>query len=304
MELLKLRRPRLVPAERRQPPLSATNLRLDGVFLPAPCATRGRSCVPGENTVFWPLDTKVEKLIMSVWTTKLRGPALGLTLVTAFVAASPLQAAEPAKPSKQENIGVLSGFTIGAAAGGPFGAVIGAAGGALLGQRYHRQAEEKASLAANLSQSEAARGKLQGDLVQTQAHGEQLGQALDRTRNLEAAVGFRTGDDTLSSDDVARLQKLGSLAGVLSEVKVRVSGYADPRGSESLNAALSERRADAVAHVLAEAGVDPSRLVVEAHGERESKSAEGDLDGYAFERRVTVRIEQAGAGAAVALAGK
>lgn len=237
---------------------------------------------------------------MSVWTTKLRGPALGLTLVTAFVAASPLQAAQQAKASKQESIGVVSGFTLGAVAGGPFGAIIGASAGALLGDRYHRQAEEKASLAANLSQSEAARGKLQGDLAQTQAHGEQLGQALDRTRNLETAVGFRTGDDTLSSDDMARLQKMGSLAGALGDVKVRVSGYADPRGSESLNAALSARRADAVAHVLAEAGVDPSRLLVEAHGEKDSTSAEGDLDGYAFERRVTVRIEQPNGEAAVA----
>jgi outer membrane protein OmpA-like peptidoglycan-associated protein len=74
-------------------------------------------------------------------------------------------------------------------------------------------------------------------------------------------------------------------------VKVRVSGYADPRGSEKLNTALSERRADAVAHVLIQGGVDASQLVVEAHGATDSKTAQGDLDGYAFDRRVTVKIE-------------
>ena len=237
---------------------------------------------------------------MSVWNTKLRGPALGLTLVTACVIAAPLQAAEQAKASKQESIGVFSGFAVGAAAGGPIGAVIGATAGALLGERYHKQAEDKASLAVDLSRSEAARGKLQGDLALTQAQGEQLGQALDRTRDLETAVGFRTGDASLSADDEARLKKIGSLAGVLGSVTVRVSGYADPRGSKSLNAALSERRADAVAHVLAEAGVDASRLVVESYGEQDSKTVEGDLDGYAFDRRVTVRIEQGKGEASVA----
>jgi outer membrane protein OmpA-like peptidoglycan-associated protein len=86
----------------------------------------------------------------------------------------------------------------------------------------------------------------------------------------------------------------------LGQVKVRVAGYADPRGSEELNAALSERRADAVAAVLSQAGVDAGRIIVEAHGKAESTSAEGDLDGYAFERRVTVRIEPVAGETAVA----
>jgi outer membrane protein OmpA-like peptidoglycan-associated protein len=239
---------------------------------------------------------------MSVWTTKLRGPALGLTLAAACLVAAPLQAAEKAdkKASKQESIGVASGLAVGAAAGGPFGAVIGAAVGALIGDKYHKQVEAKHALADGLSQSEAARGQLTSDLTRTQLRGEQLGQALEQSKNLEATVAFRTGAAELSEEDVSRLQTLGALAGGLGDVKVRVSGYADPRGSESFNAALSERRADAVAHVLAEAGVSPDRLMIEAYGEKESKSTQGDLDGYAFERRVTVRIEPAGKEASVA----
>jgi outer membrane protein OmpA-like peptidoglycan-associated protein len=83
-------------------------------------------------------------------------------------------------------------------------------------------------------------------------------------------------------------------------VKVRVSGYADPRGSEQFNAALSERRADAVAHVLIQAGVDARQLIVESHGAADSKTAKGDLDGYAFDRRVTVKIESGANNAQVA----
>ena len=89
-----------------------------------------------------------------------------------------------------------------------------------------------------------------------------------------------------------QLKKVGALANTMPEMRVRVSGFADPRGTDEANATLSKERADAVATVLAAQGVDASRLVIEAHGEAETTAAEGDLDGYALERRVVVRIEQ------------
>jgi outer membrane protein OmpA-like peptidoglycan-associated protein len=232
---------------------------------------------------------------MNVWTTKLRGPALGLALGTALLAAIPAHAADR-KSSKSENVGAMSGLVIGAFAGGPVGAVIGAAGGAILGERFHRKDVKNAELSANLSKSEVEKQQLMADLSQAMAHGEKLGQELDatvgKTRDLEAAFAFRTNDANLSPDDVARLEKIGTLAGTLPQVKVRVSGFTDPRGSEDFNAALSQRRADSVAGVLSAAGIPADRIVIEAHGEQASSSAEGDLEGYAFERRVTVRIEQ------------
>jgi OmpA-OmpF porin, OOP family len=90
------------------------------------------------------------------------------------------------------------------------------------------------------------------------------------------------------------LMKLGALVAALPDAKVRVSGYADPRGSVAVNEALSKRRADAVAAVLESAGVSPERMIVEAHGKSDAQAAEGDMDGYAFDRRVTVRIERTG----------
>ena len=236
---------------------------------------------------------------MSVWTTKLRGPALGLTLGTALmIAVAPVQAAaEKQKSSKAENIGVMSGLVIGAAAGGPIGAVLGAAGGALIGDRFHKKDVQNDALKVSLAKSESEKQKLMADLASTMAHGEKLTEELDnavnKTHDLEAAFAFRTNDASLSGDDVARLQKIGSLAGAIPEVKVRVSGFTDPRGSEKFNAALSKRRADSVAGVLESAGIPADRIVIEAHGEHESTSADGDLEGYAFERRVTVRIEPA-----------
>lgn len=243
---------------------------------------------------------------MSVWTTKLRGPALGLTLGTALmIAVAPVQAAEvQKKSSKAENIGVMSGLVIGAVAGGPVGAIVGAAGGAFLGDKFHKKDVQNGELKLSLAKSESEKQKLRADLASTLAHGEKLSEELDnavnKTHDLEAAFAFRTNDASLSADDVARLTKIGSLAGALPEVKVRVSGFADPRGSEKFNAELSKRRAESVAGVLQSAGMPTDRIVIEAHGEHESTSSDGDLEGYAFERRVTVRIEQGGEDKAVA----
>jgi outer membrane protein OmpA-like peptidoglycan-associated protein len=247
---------------------------------------------------------------MSVWTTKLRAPAtsvktglvpkVAVAVAAALVLAAPLQAAEKQKSSKQENIGVMSGLVIGAVAGGPIGAIVGAAGGAVLGERFHRKDVKNAELAANLKESEGERQRLIASLQVAMTNGEQLSAALDKTvgetRDLETAFGFRTNVADLAQDDVARLTKIGALVGAIPKMKVRVAGYTDPRGSEEYNAELSQRRAASVATVLSNAGVPVDRIVIEAHGEQESTSPDGDLEGYAFERKVMVRIEQGDAG--------
>lgn len=196
--------------------------------------------------------------------------------------------------SKQQSIGVVTGLAVGAAAGGPVGAIVGAAAGGWLGERYHKQSVAKEELTADRARLAQNVTELNGSLAHEQQHGEQLDLVLSHTDEVQTEVGFRTNDDTVQSRSIPSLQKLGALAAALPDAKVRVAGYADPRGSEELNEALSKRRADAVAAVLASAGVSPERIIIEAHGKSEAVSTEGDSDGYAFDRRVTVRIERAG----------
>jgi outer membrane protein OmpA-like peptidoglycan-associated protein len=248
---------------------------------------------------------------MTTNTTRYR--AVALAVAVACVAAIPARAEETVKTvtvshsaSKQENIGVVSGLAIGAAAGGPVGAIVGAAAGAWLGDRYHKQLVARNELSAGLDKSEKDRTRLtqnvtelNGTLAQSQERGEQLDLALSHTDELQTDVSFRTNDDSIQTQAMSPLMKLGALAAALPDAKVRVSGYADPRGSAAVNEALSKRRAEAVAAVLASAGVPEDRLIVEAHGKTEAMSAEGDMDGYALDRRVTVRIERTG-GEAVA----
>ncbi len=220
-----------------------------------------------------------------------RASAIALAVMAACAATMPVQAADRAA-SKQESIGVGSGLAIGALAGGPFGAVIGAAAGAWLGDKYHRQKVENHALEADLAHGNVERSKLRASLAESQSRGDALARRLERRSELETQVTFRTNDASLPVGAFEQLKKVGELANGMPEMRVRVSGYADPRGTEEENDTLSKERADAVAAVLAGQGIDASRLVVEAHGERDTTAAEGDLDGYALERRVIVRIEQ------------
>jgi outer membrane protein OmpA-like peptidoglycan-associated protein len=233
-------------------------------------------------------------------TSTLRATAVSLTLCGC--ALSPAYAGEAADPpgagSKQADLGIVTGLAVGAVAAGPVGAVVGAAAGALIGDRYHRQAQSRAALAADLERSETQRAELahnvmllDDSLSEARAHGAELAAQLSQADQLGLDVSFRTDDDSVAAPAMSPLLKLGALAASLPQAQVCVAGYADPRGSEAYNNELSLRRAANVAAVLTSAGVPRERILIEAHGKSSAGSADGDLDSYALERRVTVRLQ-------------
>lgn len=250
---------------------------------------------------------------MSILSNKVRVGTLGITVAAVTLAALPASAAtrgavadtqQPA--SKQENIGVFTGLAVGAAAGGPIGAMVGIIAGAWLGDHYHRQsvanhalAVDNDKLARSLRRSEDERHGLEGrldlathSLAATQAQRAELDRAVQLSDDIQTDVAFRTADVTINNLQLPALQKIGALAASLPPgAKVRIDGYADPRGPATLNDDLSLRRAEAVALTLEQAGCPQERLVVQAHGASESTSPRGDLDAYAFDRRVSVRLE-------------
>ncbi len=195
----------------------------------------------------------------------------------------PDQAKKPSKSAPaEENIGFVSGLAIGAVAGGPIGAVAGGITGALLGEHYHKQKALNRTLAADLSGSNAERAKLTQTVMQ-------LDGTLGHAKELTVNIAFRTGASKLTVEDIDQLTTLGQLASGMAGVKIQVSGHADPRGSKDYNAALSKERAEVVAAVLTNAGLNQDRIVVEALG-ADGMDASGDLDAYAFQRRVSVKL--------------
>ena len=202
----------------------------------------------------------------------------------------PVDSSAPAKHHKsapaEENIGFFSGIAIGAVAGGPIGAIAGGITGALLGDHYHKQKLANQELATNLSGSNAEKVKLTQTVTQ-------LDGSLGAARELVVNVAFRTGDAHLTAEDIDQLTTLAQLAKGMPDVKIQVSGHADPRGSVAYNAELSKDRAESVAAVLSNAGLEEERIVIEALGAN-VPTATGNLHDYAFQRRVSVKLLGAG----------
>ncbi len=221
---------------------------------------------------------------MGTWTTN-RKTALAAGILAISLAVNPALAGSSADSpqktsSKRGGAGFVGGALVGAAAGGPLGMVVGAVAGTVMGERSQKKSE---SLAARQAEAAVLAGQVES-LEKTLTNIE------GKAGEVGTTVQFRTGETAVRDNDRARLAKLGALLAGLSDVRVRISGFADARGDEALNQTLSQERAEMVALELEKAGVPKERLIVEAMGERFA-STESQSDDQAFERSVEIRLE-------------
>ena len=176
---------------------------------------------------------------MNTFTKKLRAGAVGLTVVSTCLVALPVYAQDSSvtvttqktKASKQETVGVVTGLAIGAAAGGPVGAIFGAAAGGWIGDRYHKKEVAAKALKSDLSESEAQRAlltqsvtELNASLADARAKSDQLDVALKSAGELGTDVSFRTNEDSISTQAMSPLMKLGALGEAMPDVGPRVAG--------------------------------------------------------------------------------
>lgn len=213
------------------------------------------------------------------------------SLMTPLVA-SPVHAAS--KSSKEEAIGIGSGALIGAAAGGPIGFFIGTAIGARLGDNWHKRSEQLDALDSSLVQSRDMVGALETKIDTLSGEIERL-QHVARPElvslmqaGIEMDLLFRTDEAALVDTTGNRLAQLASTVASLPQIRIQLDGSADERGDETYNLKLSEQRVDFVRQLFVSAGVHPQRINVSAHGE--STAQDENIDSYAFERRVSVKL--------------
>jgi len=217
-----------------------------------------------------------------------------------FFAAAAVHA-EPA--SKQENIGVGVGTVVGTLAGGPVGFFVGAASGALIGDRMHQSEEKTLQLSESLvsanEQMHSLQTEVDGLTMDIVALGGELAEyesgpavsALELLRTgIEMDVLFRTDEDAAGADASARIGELARFLAMVPGVIVELDGYADPRGEASYNQSLSVRRAETIREIMLGAGMNSGQIQVIGHGATAGEEVVTDIDGLAFERRVTVRF--------------
>jgi outer membrane protein OmpA-like peptidoglycan-associated protein len=248
-----------------------------------------------------------------VWT-------IGLMGVSAAAFADEVKPRPPQEPA-----GFVVGGVIGAFAAGPIGAVVGAGLGTWLGNRVHRASDAKKA-EAQVALLESDKSQLQGEnssLLSEKSQLAESNQALsakldDLSQKVQTAqtakqdasevldglqgdVLFRTGSADITPDIAHQIQVLAQAVSKSPELKIRVDGYADPRGTIDTNMKLSQDRANAVRDLLLASGISDEALEVNAYGK--SQSTAEDSDGYALERRVRLTLQME-TGAAVAQVGK
>jgi outer membrane protein OmpA-like peptidoglycan-associated protein len=230
-------------------------------------------------------------------------------------------AGEPKPATPHEPIGFVTGGVIGAFAAGPVGAVVGAGLGTWLGNRVHRAGDatkaeatvaalqtDKTELQTEKSALLNAKNELTETNISLTARLDDLTHKVQASQNaredgsealdgLQGDVLFRTGSAEITPEIAHQILVLARAVAKSPALKVRVDGYADPRGTVDTNLKLSEARANAVRDLFLAAGISDEVLEVNAYGKSQSVAA--DNDGYAFERRVRLTLRAQG-GAAVA----
>jgi outer membrane protein OmpA-like peptidoglycan-associated protein len=195
--------------------------------------------------------------------------------------------------TKEEGVGMFSGAAAGAIVGGPIGAAVGFMVGGILGDSMGtaKQAQLQAKQMEEQSQ------KLEQELIDTRMA---LAKASERTggdemldalaERLHADVLFRTNDANMEADVVTKLEDLGKLLALHGQLEVQLHGFADPRGKSEKNLELSLERANAVREALIRGGAAPEQIQLSAHGSDLTTAPKGDLEAYAWERRVSLSI--------------
>jgi outer membrane protein OmpA-like peptidoglycan-associated protein len=182
-------------------------------------------------------------------------------------------------------------------------------------------AQLKASAKAN--DARVAAGKAERDQIQLNARTQEVGSALQKAANADAArdqanqqtaaiqaeldalkakptdrglvltlgdVLFDTGKADLNPGASRNLDQLVVFLTDHPERRVEIDGYTDNVGTDSYNLNLSERRADTVKSVLVNRGIDSSRIVVRGYGKDFGVASNVDSGGRQLNRRVEIVI--------------
>jgi len=217
-------------------------------------------------------------------TTLITASLLAMTLSSSFV---------KAEASTEKNVGFFSGALAGAAVGGPIGFIIGGVSGAVMGDQVD-QANQLGEVKSQLEDQQAQNLQMQDQLVALRTQNSSTDNNIDNsqwiTQGLTLNLMFTTNSAKLSDADRHMIARLSKILEEYPELSIKLDGYADPRGEESLNLSLSQARTDAVEAAFEALGIASSRLTIQAHGESNASAKSGDLDAYAMERRVSVNF--------------
>jgi sortase system peptidoglycan-associated protein len=241
---------------------------------------------------------------------------ISIAIATAMLAGTSQHAyaGEPQGSGNRHNqyIGTGIGATAGALVAGPVGFLVGGLIGNLAAKHDARNAveteqaiieKESKSLASTqpasvpateveaaetiiVAQAGEIESVISDDIVD---HTSELKNILVEDMSID--VFFLSGSTAVETFYQSRLQAVAKLMQQLPDIDIHLEGYSDRRGDKDTNLALSNQRLDAVRNELVSAGIDTSRIQMNAFGEMQFVSTPGDLEAYTFDRRVVIRFQ-------------
>jgi outer membrane protein OmpA-like peptidoglycan-associated protein len=213
------------------------------------------------------------------------------SVLVAGLAALSLAACSTVNPyTNQTQLSNTAGGTmVGAGSGAILGAIVGTATGtdprvaALLGAGIG--GITGAAIGSYMDQQEAElRAQLQGTGVSVTRVGQQI--ILNMPSNITFGVDSASVQPTFNET----LISVGLVLRKFNKTIVDVYGHTDNTGSDAHNQDLSQRRAVAVATVLANQGIDQRRFYIEGKGETDPIASNSNETGRSQNRRVEIQI--------------
>ena len=221
----------------------------------------------------------------------LKGDTMKAKILVAGLAALSLSACTSINPFTGETqvSNTTGGALIGAGGGAVAGAIVGAATGsdprvgALIGAGIGGLSG--AAIGSYMDQQEAElRAQLQGTGVSVTRVGQQI------ILNMPSNITFAVDEARVQPQFNETLVSVGLVLRKFNKTIVDVYGHTDSTGSDSHNQDLSQRRAVAVATVLANQGVDQRRFFIEGRGESDPIASNASESGRAQNRRVEIQL--------------
>lgn len=212
--------------------------------------------------------------------------AISLTAVLVMAGCATEPGGQTSKAAKGAGIGALAGAAAGALAGqaigrdtqgtltgAAIGAAVGAGAGAGIGHALDKQEQEYREA---LATSEAAAVRREGNLLAIVLKGD---------------ITFDTGSATVKPGLLSEIQRIAEVMKQYPQTNVIIEGHTDSIGSETANQTLSERRAETVANMLIEQGVNSARISTYGYGESQPLATNDTPDGRRLNRRVEIKID-------------
>jgi peptidoglycan-associated lipoprotein len=114
------------------------------------------------------------------------------------------------------------------------------------------------------------------------------------TAMMAERIHFALDQSTLSAEARATLDAKLPLLRANENVRIRISGHADERGSDSYNVALGQRRAAAAKRYLVDQGIAADRIETVSFGEERPMAMGSDETAWSQNRRAEFEITVGG----------